>query len=261
MEPDGSDAWRLDDVAERIKQGQVGILPTDTYPAFVVDVENRKAVELMYRIKDIDPHKPCTLLCRNFADVALYTNGWPMNDVQGDLFRVAKRALPGPYTFLLGASKRLPAQVVDFESKKTRRRNEVGVRIPGDPVTQALLERLDRPLLCTSVHVEKALTEDEFGNGDWLIDVAGLGRYYGPRGLGFVVSSGVATLEGSTVIDLVSAKMPKLLRQGKGDPSLFTFGEDEGAATAEEEEGVPMEVPKGKKPLPEALRRGVHAYQ
>jgi tRNA A37 threonylcarbamoyladenosine synthetase subunit TsaC/SUA5/YrdC len=65
------------------------------------------------------------ILCRSLQDVATYTLGWPNSAEVGDTFKIAKRLLPGPYTFVLSASKRLPAQVTDFNSKTRRRRTEV----------------------------------------------------------------------------------------------------------------------------------------
>lgn len=76
----------------------MGVIPTDTYPALVCDVEARNAVERLYMAKGIAANKPLSILCRNFADVNTYTSGFPVTAGSGreDTFRVARRALPGP---------------------------------------------------------------------------------------------------------------------------------------------------------------------
>ncbi len=80
---------------------QVGILPTDTYPALVCDVDARNAIERLYSAKGMAANKPLSILCRNFTDVNTYTLGFPVGAGSGrpDVFRVARRALPGPVSF------------------------------------------------------------------------------------------------------------------------------------------------------------------
>ena len=131
VEPDGSDAWRLDAVVDALKSGsvsviatltgahpggttilrittlssicsasavQVGILPTDTYPALVCDISDRNAVEKLYAIKGLSPKKQLSILCRHLQDISTYTLGFPASNVAGqiDLFKVARQVLPGP---------------------------------------------------------------------------------------------------------------------------------------------------------------------
>lgn len=140
VEPDGSDAWRLDVVVDALKSGsvsdvailsrahplgvcpalksagpssaqyvslvsallasavQVGIVPTDTYPALVCDISDRSAVEKLYAIKGLSPKKQLSILCRHLQDISTYTLGFPASNVAGqiDLFRVARQVLPGP---------------------------------------------------------------------------------------------------------------------------------------------------------------------
>ncbi len=77
---------------------QVGILPTDTYPALVCDIDNRKAVEKLYTIKGLSPKKQLSILCRHLQDISTYTMGFPSSNRPGqiDTFRVARQVLPGP---------------------------------------------------------------------------------------------------------------------------------------------------------------------
>ncbi len=77
---------------------QVGVLPTDTYPALVCDIDNRKAVEKLYTIKGLSPKKQLSILCRHLQDISTYTMGFPASNRPGqiDTFRVARQVLPGP---------------------------------------------------------------------------------------------------------------------------------------------------------------------
>ena len=75
---------------------QMGVIPTDTYPALVCDVEASKAVERLYQAKGMEPSKQLSILCKNFADIQTYTLGFPTTSSGQDTFRIARRALPGP---------------------------------------------------------------------------------------------------------------------------------------------------------------------
>ena len=120
------------------RRPQVGIIPTDSRPAFVCDLEDKAAVQKMYELKGINPSKRLSIMCRDLRDVATYTLGFPAASAPGqpDMFKVARRALPGPYTVILHASKALPKQVTNYVSGKSKHRTTVGVRLPDDPVCQ-----------------------------------------------------------------------------------------------------------------------------
>lgn len=199
---------------------QVGIIPTDSVPALVCDLENRNAAQLLYTLKGASPSKKLSILCRNFSDISYYTQGFPVSHVPGqpNFFKIAKSILPGPYTLILNASKALPKQVLNFDSGKSKHRSTVGVRIPDDCICQAILEQLDRPLLCTTASILES--NDDVGyDGNGLTPDAGvLADVYGPRGLSFIVDAGVRSAELSSVIDL-SGSEAALVRKGKGDVS------------------------------------------
>jgi tRNA threonylcarbamoyl adenosine modification protein (Sua5/YciO/YrdC/YwlC family) len=194
---------------------QIGILPTDSYPAFVCDLADRAAVELLYRLKGVAASKRLSILCRDFTDVSRYTLGFPAPQPgQPDLFRVAKQILPGPYTLILNASKEIPKQITNFETGRSKRRSTVGVRMPSDPICQYVLSQLERPLLCTTARVER----EEGSLESSVPDAAVFADIYGPQGLAFVVDAGPRVVAPSTVIDLSGAQAT-LVRQGKGDAS------------------------------------------
>ncbi|KAL6748482.1 translation factor [Haematococcus lacustris] len=217
LKGDGSDLWRLDSVVDHLKRGGVGIIPTDTLPALVVDLENKDAVMKLYRAKELDPKKPLSILCKSFQEVAYYTLGFPAANTPGqqNWFPVFKRVLPGPYTIILPASKNLPGQCVDFMKGKTIHRKSVGIRMPDDAVCKAVLEGLGRPLLCTSVHVTDVLAPDTE-----VPDSGSMYEAYAGKGIDFIVDIGRRVATQSTVVDMTGAE-PVVTRLGRGDPSPF----------------------------------------
>ncbi|KAJ8546437.1 hypothetical protein K7X08_019020 [Anisodus acutangulus] len=220
----GSDSWKLDPVVELLKGGAVGVIPTDTLYAIVCDLNSHSAIERLRRIKEIEPSKPLSIICRSFRDIDTYTTGFPRGNDQGltDIFRAVKHCLPGPYTFILTASKQLPKQCTRYgtaASKYVSRKN-VGVRIPDDPVCQAILEKLDGPLISTSVKSPKE-------NG-WILDPVIIADVYGPEGLNFVVDAGIRVADPSTVVDMTGSA-PRVIRQGKGPKQPWMIAEDDSA--------------------------------
>lgn len=214
----------MDRVAAAIKSGAVGAIPTDTKYAFVADLTNPEAVQKLYDIKNCGYNKPLSILCRGFADIDAYTTGFPRNAKPGATlpFKLAKSCLPGPYTFILPASKDLPKVCLADTSTKDRAkqcksRKTVGVRIPDCDVTRALLDLLDAPLMCSTVPEcddEPAVIYDT----------------YLPRGLGFIIDIGDRRMSAaSTVVDLSTGE-PRVLRRGAGDPDIW--------ASVDEEESV-----------------------
>ncbi len=190
--------WKLADVARRVEQGDVGVIPTDTCYAFVCSVRHKKSIERLYRLKDLDPKKPLSILCTDLRMVSEYTRG-----MHTSAYRVLKRCLPGPYTFILKAGGELPKIM-------TRKRKTVGVRIPDDPICEAMFEDVEAPLLCTSVRTP----DDAF----WT-DPAAIADTFGPR-LDFVVDGGERLADPSTVVDFTEQD-PVVLRAGKGDVAPF----------------------------------------
>ncbi|KAI5430716.1 hypothetical protein KIW84_035067 [Lathyrus oleraceus] len=152
-DPSGSDSWKLEPVVNLLKQGAVGVIPTDTLYAIACDLTNNSAIERLRRIKNIDASKPLSILCHSFRDIDKYTAGFPCGDGQGhaNLFKAVKLCLPGPYTFILMASKALPKQCIRFgtTSAKYASRKNVGVRMPDDAICQAILKEMTAPLICT----------------------------------------------------------------------------------------------------------------
>ena len=237
IEPDASDDWRLDEIAELVRGGAVGIIPTDTKYAFVADLESRSAVQTLYDLKGAGSSKPMSILCRGFSDIDTYTQGFPDNVVAGrqQSFKLARLCLPGPYTFILNASrKNLPKVCLQDGGsggggKNCKVRRTVGVRVSADPVCAALLSRLDRPLLASTVPnnlLEEDEDDDDFFGIETPQDPATMADAYEKLGLGYMVDAGVRVNPPSTVIDLTTGT-PKLLRRGAGDASLWVDEDEE----------------------------------
>ncbi|GKU93258.1 hypothetical protein SLEP1_g6865 [Rubroshorea leprosula] len=143
-DPSGAGNWKLEPVIQLLKEGAVGVIPTDTVYAIVCHLKSDSAIEHIR-----------SLLVSYVAlfETLTHTMGFPGGDGQGhaNIFRVVKRCLPGPYTFILTASKALPKQCIRYgtTTAKYASRKNVGVRIPDDPICQAILEKMDAPLICT----------------------------------------------------------------------------------------------------------------
>jgi tRNA threonylcarbamoyl adenosine modification protein (Sua5/YciO/YrdC/YwlC family) len=184
-------------VAERLRAGAVIAYPTDSCYALGCHLGDRDAAERMRRIRQFDRHHQFTLVCRDLSEIATYAR------VDNAQFRLLKRLTPGPYTFILDATKELPRRVA-HEKRKT-----IGIRVPEHVIAQALLETLGEPLISCTLQFPDT---DEPVNDpqDW--------RERLEREVDIVIDGGNCGLEPTTVIDLTGAAA-QLVRQGKGDVS------------------------------------------
>ena len=207
VEADGSDVWRADEVLEILADGGCGVVPTDTSYSFVTPLSSKRGAQRVIELKGASrTKKPLSLLCRSLADVDRYTSG-----MDRETFKMLKRNLPGPFTFILRASSWLPKGY--YKDGRSWRRGTVGVRIPNDEVCRALLEQLDEPLLCSTVPTEedgsqlvcRAPLEDEESSRSWCDAVD------------FVLDAGDRPVDGSTIYDLSEDGAPALVRQGLGE--------------------------------------------
>lgn len=175
-----------------LEAGGIVAYPTDTYFAIGCDFTQRKAVERMASFKRRDDKKPFSILCADLADVAR----WAI--VGNETYRILKRLAPGPYTFVLNATREVPRTAL------TKQRS-VGIRVPDAPVAQALVHALGRPLATTSAALpehEEPFDADEVQEQlGHLIDL--------------ILDGGATLNEPSTVLDL-TGPTPIVLREGKG---------------------------------------------
>ncbi|XP_024186022.1 uncharacterized protein YciO [Rosa chinensis] len=247
VDPSGVDSWKLEPVIDLLKQGAVGVIPTDTVYAIVCDPRNHSAIDRLRRIKKIESTKPLTILCHSFHDIDRFTTGFPRGDSKGhaNIFRAVKQCLPGPYTFILTATKELPKQCIGFGTAiaKYKSRKNVGVRMPADAICQAILEKMDTPLISTSCKCPK--------ENEWILDPVVIADTYGPEGLDFVIDGGLRVADPSTVVDM-TVFPPKIIRQGKGPQLHWMVAEDDNEDEYEDD-NEPAETVESSSPQP--LRR------
>lgn len=215
IEDPSYDGWRLDPVIDLIKQGAVGVIPTDTSYAFVCDVHNTNGVERMMRLKHAESvKKPLALLCKDISMISKYTKS-----TDKTVFKLLKQCFPGPYTLIMSASPEVPKGFV--ESKTHRRlwkRREVGVRVPDQEVCSLILSELDDPLLCSSVPSSK----EEYNMPSYIHREASSIMEAWYNQVDFVVDCGPipADFKFSTVVDLTLPE-PAVLREGSGPLAPF----------------------------------------
>jgi tRNA threonylcarbamoyl adenosine modification protein (Sua5/YciO/YrdC/YwlC family) len=187
--------------ADQLRDGAVGVLPTDSLYALCCRLDDRDAVVRMRRIRDIDEKHHLTLLCRDLSEIASYAQ------IDNTQYRLLKKVTPGPYTFILQATKEVPKRV-SHPSRKT-----IGLRVPDHPIAQALLTELDEPLLATTLILPG---ESDAMNGGWEM------RERLENEVDLIIESGACGVEPTTVIDL-SGSEPILVRTGRGSLAPFDF--------------------------------------
>lgn len=180
---------------ETLKQGGVIGYPTDTTYGIGCDIFNKKGVKKIYQIKQRDPRKPFSFICADISDVANYAQ------VSNFAFKIMRRHLPGPYTFVLEATRVVPDLL-------TTKQKTVGIRIPDNPIALAIVRELGHPLVTTSANVSG---EETYQDPQAIEDAMG-------RVLDLVIDGGMLLGEPSTVISLVDDRI-EVLRQGCGDIS------------------------------------------
>ena len=187
-------------VLKVLRDGGLVIYPTDTVYGVGCDITNSRALERLARIKGVKLEKAnWSFICADLSNLSDY-----VRQIDTPTFKILKRALPGPYTFILPGSNQLPK---DFKKKKT-----VGIRVPDNRIAQALVRGLGRPIVSTSIRDEDDVleytTDPELIYEKWqnLVDV--------------VIDGGYGGNVASTVIDL-SGTEPEIVREGKGDLSIL----------------------------------------
>ena len=188
---------------EILKNGGVIIYPTDTVYGIGCSIFNTEAIERVYRIKRQDRGKPFSFMCSDLSHISEYAR------VSNTAFRLMKHLIPGPYTFILPASrlKQLPKSMIS-------KRKEVGIRVPNNSVCHELIKGLGHPILNASVENE---------NSEIMNHPVAIYEHYAPR-IDLLIDGGKSLLELSTVIDLVGDR-PVVVREGVGDVSSVLVAE------------------------------------
>lgn len=184
-----------------IRGGGVIVYPTDSCYALGCGLGDKAPLERIRRIRQVDQSHNFTLVCRDLSELATYAR------VDNSAFRLLKTLTPGPYTFILQASREVPRRM------QNPRRKTIGLRVPRHPITQALLESLGEPLMSSTLLLpgdELPLTDSReiFERLDSQVDL--------------VIDGGYCGLEPTTVLDL-TGETPNVLRHGRGDVSLLSL--------------------------------------
>ena len=193
-------AKEISKVVKVLKKGGLIIYPTDTVYGLGCDITNLKALEKVARIKGIKLEKAnFSFVCSDLSNLSDY-----VKQIDTSVFKILKRALPGPYTFILPGSKSLPNP---FKKRKT-----VGIRVPNNNIALEIVKQLGNPIISTSIHDEDEVleytTDPELILEKWdnLVDL--------------VIDGGYGGNEASTVI-VLSEDEPVVVRAGKGDLKIF----------------------------------------
>jgi tRNA threonylcarbamoyl adenosine modification protein (Sua5/YciO/YrdC/YwlC family) len=184
----------LRQAAQMIEHGGVAAIPTDSCYALVCRLDDKPAADRVRRIRGVDERHHLTLLCRDLSEIANYAK---LDNVQ---YRLIRNVTPGPYTFILEATREVPRRL-SHPSRKT-----IGIRVPDHPVAQGLLDVLGQPLISTTL----LLPGDELPRTD-----AAEIRERLEHEVDLVIDSGDAGIEPTTIVDL-TGREAVLVRRGRG---------------------------------------------
>ena len=199
VHPDNPQPRLLKAAAALLQQGEVLAVPTDSSYALVCHLDDKAAVDQLRRIRGLDDKRLLSLICRDLSELASYAR------VDNTQFRLLKLGTPGPFTFILEASKEVPRRV-SHPHRKT-----IGLRVPEHKALQALLELHGAPLLATTLILPG--DDEPLNDPDEIIERL-------DRQVAGVIDAGACALEPTTVIDL-SGDVPEVLRRGRGDPAAL----------------------------------------
>jgi tRNA threonylcarbamoyl adenosine modification protein (Sua5/YciO/YrdC/YwlC family) len=194
---DATDKQLVRNVAEILEEGAIVIIPTDSVYSLACDIENERALEKMAQLRGMKlKEAEFSIICLNISQLSEYCK--PLNN---HTFKLLKRNLPGPFTFILDANTKIPK--IFKKNRKT-----VGIRIPDNTITLQIVEALGRPLIVTSVKDDDEILE--YTTDPELI----LEQY--DRKVDMIVDGGVGEINPSTVVDCTSGDY-EIIRQGIGE--------------------------------------------
>src|SRR5450755_2147934 len=191
INPDHPEPRKIRRAVEALEAGGVIAYPTDTVYGLGCDLMNKNAIERLYAIKGMDRSHPLAFVCPDLSDIAKYAV------VENQVYRVLRRFLPGPYTFILEATREVPKLV-------QMRRKQVGIRVPACEATRALARELGRPIISTTA---ARPLEDPY------VDPHEIDPSF--HGLAMVLDAGGGGMIPTTVIDLTKSP-PEIVREGAG---------------------------------------------
>jgi tRNA threonylcarbamoyl adenosine modification protein (Sua5/YciO/YrdC/YwlC family) len=199
IHPQNPQARLINQAVALLREGSVIVYPTDSSYALGCSIGDKGAMERIRRIRKLDPAHDFTLVCRDLSQISTYAQ------LDNQAYRLIKTLTPGPYTFLLKATHEVPRRLLN------PKRKTIGVRVPDNIIAQALLAALGEPLMSVTL----TLPEHEMPMSDPEEIEQVLGKH-----VDLIIDGGYCGLEPTTVVDLLQGT-PVVLRQGKGDSTLF----------------------------------------
>jgi tRNA threonylcarbamoyl adenosine modification protein (Sua5/YciO/YrdC/YwlC family) len=194
--PDNPNPVLIKRAIDALKSGDVIVVPTDTVYAFACSIYNSKAVEKICRLKNIKIEKAnFSFLCYDLSHISDFTK--PFNT---EIFRLMKKSLPGPFTFILNANSHVPH--IFKSNKKT-----IGIRVPDNNIARTIVKELGHPLMVSSVHDEDEIV-------DYTTDPSDIESNF-TQDVAIVIDGGYSDVHPSTVIDC-TGETPVVVREGKG---------------------------------------------
>lgn len=194
--PENPNPREIAKVVKALQDGELIVYPTDTVYAIGCDALNVRAVERICRLKGVNPQKSnLSIICSDLSNLSEYAK------VNNATFKLMKKNLPGPFTFILPTSSELP--------KIYKNRKEVGIRVPDNNIVRTLVKELGNPLLTMSVHDE----DDELI--EYSTDPELMHEKYANQ-VSIVIDGGIGGIEPSTVVDCTNDEF-EIVRQGKGE--------------------------------------------
>lgn len=195
--PANPDQRCIDLAVDQLNNGGILCYPTDTVYGLGASIKNKGAIEQISRIKRIANNKLLSFICKDLKDISRYAH------VSNKAYKIMRRCLPGPYTFILPATSQTPKIL-------SQKRRTVGIRIPDNRLCQLIVDQLETPILSTSVPAGP----DEILNDPYEIE-----RRIGDK-LDLILNGGILVSKPSTVVDLTNYE-PVVIREGAGDLGLI----------------------------------------
>ncbi len=191
INPDNPQQRLISRVAEALENGGLIAYPTDTFYGIGCDLYNKKAIQQIYRLKNRPLKKPFSFICDSLKGISLYAK------VSNYAYKTMKSLLPGPYTFVLEGTKLVPKIMLT-------KRKTVGIRVPDNRISLAIVTALGRPIISTSAGFnEPHAINEAYG---FFVDI--------------IIDGGVVDPDPSSVVSLINDK-PEVIRKGKGDVDRF----------------------------------------
>lgn len=199
IHPENPQRRLLAQAADCLRRGGIIVYPTDSCYALGCHIGDQDAMQRMRAVRRLDDKHHFTLLCRDLSEIATYAK------VENSAYRLLKALTPGPYTFILRASREVPRRL------QNPKRKTIGIRVPAHKIAQELLSELGEPFLTTSLVLpgaELAMTDPEE-----IRDTLN-------HAVDIVIDGGACGVQETSVVDL-SEEVPELVRRGKGDVTIF----------------------------------------